>query len=260
MHVHSFDSLFPSLLASLIYSHNIIFHAPSLITVVAWTLEVEVQYYIIAPVMFRVLAISTTVRRLLISGLIVIFVILQYAYPPPFMSIYGMVQYFLAGILVVDFYVCGFATDFFAKKWVAVLAPVLFLTMFLLPRWEKYYKGIERLPYGIIFPFLLVLFYYIILKNDIVKRVFSYKFVPVIGGMCYTTYLIHYTIIAMLGKYTTRITFTNYYIPNMLLQFVLLCIPILIVAAFFYLYIERPFMSRKWVDKLMKNTTTAVKA
>jgi peptidoglycan/LPS O-acetylase OafA/YrhL len=56
----------------------------------------------------------------------------------------------------------------------------------------------------------------------------------------------------MLGRYTVNITFTNYYIPNMLLQFVLLIIPILLIAAVFYLYIERPFMSKKWVDKLMK--------
>jgi peptidoglycan/LPS O-acetylase OafA/YrhL len=133
----------------------------------------------------------------------------------------------------------------------APVAGILFFTMFLMPRWEDAPHP-ELLPLAILFPFMIGLLYYIILRNDIVKAIFSYKFIPIIGGMCYTTYLIHYTVISMLGRYTVNITFTNYYIPNMLLQFVLLIIPILLIAAVFYLYIERPFMSKKWVDKLMK--------
>lgn len=250
LHTHTFATLFPSLLASLIYSHNLIFHHTPLVTVVAWTLEVEIQYYIIAPLLFKMVALPRTFRRLLITGLIVLFVTLQHFYPPTFLSLYGSIQHFLIGILLADFYVSGYAIDTFQKKWMAPVALIVFLVMFLMPRWEDYPR-LELLPLAILFPFLLGLFYYIILRNDIVKKVFSYKFVPIIGGMCYTTYLIHYTVISMLGRYTVNVTFTNYYLPNLFLQFVLLIIPILLIASVFYLYIERPFMSKKWVDKLM---------
>ncbi len=248
---NTFHVLFPSLLASLIYSHNLIYHHAPLVTVVAWTLEVEIQYYIIAPFLFRLLVLPKTLRRCLITGLIITFVTLQHYYPPSFNSIYGSIQHFLIGILIADFYVSGFAIDFFKKKWVAPFALIIFLAMFLLPRWEER-ANLADLLLAISFPFMIGLLYYIILRNEAVKKVFSYKFIPIIGGMCYTTYLIHYTVISMLGRLTTKVHFTNYYLPNLFLQFVLLIIPILLIASVFYLYIERPFMSKKWIDKLMK--------
>jgi peptidoglycan/LPS O-acetylase OafA/YrhL len=255
---YDFQTLLPSLGASLIYSHDFIFHQTPLVTVVAWTLEVEVQFYTTAPILFRIFSLPRIGRRLILAAGIVAFVVLQYFYPPTFLSIYGHAQHFLIGILLADFYVCGFAIDFFKQKWVAIFAPVIFLTMFLMPRWEQTFPPFERafdpaqLAMGIAFPFLLGLLYYIILRNEIVKKVFSYKFIPIIGGMCYTIYLIHYTVISMLGRFTVQVHFTDYYIPNLLLQFVLLIIPILLISSVFYLYIERPFMSKKWIDKLMK--------
>ena len=250
--IYTFPTLFPHLLASLGYSHNLIYHETPWVTVVAWTLEVEIQYYIMAPLLFRLLVFPKAVRRSLISFLIILFVMLQYYYPPTFLSLYGSIQHFLIGILIADFYVSGVAIDLFKKWFMAPLALGVLLFMFYMPRWD--FTATPQLHlqiYAILLPFLIGLLYYIILRNEAVKKVFSWKFVPVIGGMCYTTYLIHYTIISMLGKYTVRVHLTNYFIPNLLLQFVLLIIPILLVAAVFFLYIERPFMSKKWVDKLM---------
>ena len=204
-------------------------------------------------------ALPRVFRRLLISGLIVLFVTLQHFYPPTFLSLYGSIQHFLIGILIADFYLSLFAINTFHKNCMAPVALIVFLVKFLMPRWEDAPR-LELLPLAILFPFMIGLFYYIILRNEIVKKIFSYKFVPIIGGMCYTTYLIHYTVISMLGRYTVNITFTDYYLPNLFLQFVLLIIPILLVASVFYLYIERPFMSKKWVDKLMGKKPTEEKA
>src|ERR1035438_5922796 len=64
--------------------------------------------------------------------------------------------------------------------------------------------------------------------------------------------LIHYIVISMIGRLTVKIHLTNYYLPNLFLQFILLIIHILLISSVFYLYIERPFMSRKLMDKLMK--------
>jgi peptidoglycan/LPS O-acetylase OafA/YrhL len=205
------------------------------------------------------MALPTIARRLLITGLIITVVTLQNIYPPIdnhsqlwiLSTIYGSFQHFLVGMLVADFYICGFAIEFFKQKWLALVALALLLGIFLMPRWE-YYHRLNELYWPILLPFMIGGLYYIILRNEIVKKVFSYKFIPIIGGMCYTTYLIHYTVISMLGKFTVQVHLTNYFWPNLLLQFVLLCIPIMAVAAVFYLYVERPFMSKKWVDKLMK--------
>src|ERR1700748_477814 len=69
---------------------------------------------------------------------------------------------------------------------------------------------------------LMCLFYYIILKNNAVKKVFSYKFIPIIGGMCYSIYLLHYAIISFLGRHTIHFHVTDYYLPHLLLQIILI--------------------------------------
>jgi peptidoglycan/LPS O-acetylase OafA/YrhL len=118
LQTHTFDTLLPSFLASLIYSHNLIFHHVPLLTVVAWSLEVEIQFYVLAPFLFKILYFPATYLRILLTGLIVLFVTLQHFYPPLFLSLYGNVQHFLIGILIADFYVRGFAVAAFQKKWV----------------------------------------------------------------------------------------------------------------------------------------------
>ena len=256
MGVNSFHVIFPSLLASLIYSHNIIYHHTPLLTVVAWSMEVEIQYYIIAPLLFKLLTLSAKWRRSIISIIMVAIILVQHMYPLPFRSIYDSLQHFLVGILIADLYVSGFAIEFFKKKWMAIVALVLFLTEFYMPI-PRAVAGKHHHPMGtdvllaIAFPFLTGILYYIILRNDICKKVLSYKFVPLIGGMCYTTYLIHYTIISMFGRFTINLHLTNYYLPNLFLQFFLVSIPILLISSVYYLYVERPFMSNKLVDKLM---------
>lgn len=253
----SFSHLFPSLLASLIYSHGFIYHATPLVTVVAWTLEVEVQFYVLAPFLFRLLALPALARRILICAAIVFLVEMQYLFPPTFLSIYGSSEHFLVGVLVADLYVSGVGVEFFKKKWWAIVAAATLVGMFTLPRWEESRRP-ELMILAVVFPFMIGLLYSIILRNDIVKKVFSYKFFTVVGGMCYTTYLIHYTVISMLGRFTVRWHFTEYYLPNMLFQFVLLCTAILLIASVFFLYIEKPFMSKKWVDKLLKKDKKSV--
>jgi len=259
LRTHTFETLLPSLLASLVYSHNLIFHHVPLLTVVAWSLEVEIQFYILAPFLFKILYLPAKYIQLLLIGLIVLFVTLQHYYPPSFLSLYGSIQHFLIGILIADFYVRGIGTTTLQKKWVLPLAVVLFLLMFLLPVQEES-NFWSRLMQSLLFPFIIGLFCYITFINNTLKKIFSYKFIPIIGGMCYTIYLVHYSVISMIGRFTINISFTNYFLPSFFLQLILLVIPVLLVSGVFYLYVERPFMSKKWVDKLMGKKAKEEKA
>ena len=250
INTHPVSVLLPHWFASLAYSHNVIYHHAPLLTVVAWSLEIEIQFYLLAPLLFSLLALNKITRRTILFTASVVLMLLQTLYIPPFNSIYGYAQYFFTGILLADFYVSNTAASFFNKKWMVFPALACLIAIVYWP--------IKNQPWGTIsfahlsFPYLLGLFYYIILKNDQVKRVFSYKFIPVIGGMCYSIYLLHYTIISFLGRFTIGFHLTGYYLPNLLLQIILLGIPVLLLSSVFYFYIERPFMSKKWMDKLMK--------
>jgi peptidoglycan/LPS O-acetylase OafA/YrhL len=76
--------------------------------------------------------------------------------------------------------------------------------------------------------------------------------IPVIGGMCYSVYLVHYTIISIFGRYTINLQIGDTYLGNVLFQLGLLLVPVLLLSAVFYYFIERPFMDGKWTDMLLK--------
>jgi peptidoglycan/LPS O-acetylase OafA/YrhL len=252
MHIHPADVLIPSWLASLIYSHGLIYHHSPLLTVVAWSLEIEIQFYLLAPLLFRLLALPVHTRRLILTTAIIALIVAQRFYTLPFLCIYQFAQYFMAGILLADFHVSNTAAGFFNKKGFVLPALIALLVIVYLPIKNELIPAEAILFSKLVLPFLIGLFYYIVLKNDAVKRIFSYKFVPIIGGMCYSIYLLHYTIISMLGRFTLNLHITSGYLPNLALQTVLLCLPVLLISAIFYLYIERPFMASKWLDMLVK--------
>jgi peptidoglycan/LPS O-acetylase OafA/YrhL len=258
-HTTSFAIMLPHWLASLAYVHNIVYHRASIVTVVAWSLEIEIQFYLMAPLLFRILSLHRAVRRIMLLAGIIAVILLQHTCTTPFLTIFNFGQYFLTGILLADLYVSNTASAFFNKKWIAPLAAIILATIIYLPI-KSTISAPQLLAAHLVFPFLIGLFYYIVFKNQIIKRVFSYKFIPIIGGMCYSIYLLHYTIISVLGRFTTPFHITGGYLPNLFLQIILLMIPILLLSAVFYFYIERPFMSGKWLDLLLKKDKTEKEA
>ncbi len=166
MHTHPIAVLTPSWLASLIYSHNIIYHHTPLLTVVAWSLEIEIQFYVFAPLLFSLLAWNKIARRTILVAASIALMIAQANYTPSFNSIYGYGQYFFTGVLLADFYVSDTVASLFNKKWIAFLGLVCLVAIVYWPLKEQYRPPMLAMSAYFTFPFLLGLFYYIILKND----------------------------------------------------------------------------------------------
>lgn len=238
--------------ASLTYTHGLIYHHTPIITVVAWSLEIEIQFYVLAPLFFRILSLPQLSRRLWILAIIIAFSIANAAYMTPALqlTLYKFIKYFFIGILLADFHVSNTAIDFFNKKWIVPFSALLLSIICVIPVVDELYGKLA-------FPFLIGLFYYIVLKNETMKKVFSYKFIPIIGGMCYTIYLLHYTIITIFGRMTLKLKLTHYYLPNLYFQMVILGSLILVFSCIYYYYIERPFMDKKWMNKLLKKDQQA---
>ena len=161
-----------------------------------------------------------------------------------FLNIYRFMQFFLMGILLADLYVIKTAPGLVNSKWAVPACALIFVALLLLPIKVAF-------PAKLLFPFLIGGFYFLVLGNDILKRIISWKFMPVIGGMCYSIYLLHYTILSVTGRYTTKIRVSDYYLPNLFFQFIVIGIAVLIVSTLFYLIVEQPFMDKKWVNMLM---------
>ena len=173
--VHPEKDLLPSWLASLFYSHNLIFHRVPLLTVVTWSLEIEIQFYILAPILFSLLAGNKLIRRSVLIAATIGIVCLQRFYPPAYLSIYAFAQYFFTGILLADLYVSDSFPHFFNQKWVAFASIFCFIALVYLPIKSKTIPA-DTLFWGRMFlPLLIGLFYYTILKNETLSKVFSFK-------------------------------------------------------------------------------------
>jgi peptidoglycan/LPS O-acetylase OafA/YrhL len=207
-------------------------------------LEIEIQFYLIAPLLFRILSFSKITRRLILSGLCVLFITLQHYFPTETITIYLHIQYFLAGILLADFYTSGDFREAANNGIVKIAGALLLVAILFVPFKEAFWAAL-------VFPFIVGAFYLIILRNNAIKKIFSFGFLPIIGGMCYSIYLLHYPIVSMAGRFTMRLKFGNSFLPNLFIQIVVISIVILAISSVFYALIERPFMSSKWTDKLM---------
>jgi len=261
------DNQLLHLFATLTYTHEIIYHAPPIFTVVAWSLAIEIQFYTIAPLLFLVLKGKPLVRRTILIIAIFFFLMLQAVLKVNINFIYQYIQYFLVGILLADFHVSYLKPAFFNKRFMPLLALVLIFVIVMMPK-ETYplfnmmaYFNLHRLIemhtmlYAIsylAYPFAIAFLYFIVLKNDFVKRVFSYGWIPLIGGMCYSIYLLHYTIIATVGKVLYKIRLTDHYLPNLMFEMTLFIGLSVFISAIFYILIERPFMDQRWTEKLIQ--------
>ena len=236
-----------SYLASIFYVHNFVYsnELPK-INCVAWSLEVEFQFYILAPLMAFVFAIKcATSRRVLLLSVALLFAVIQAYVVLPFKSFFNYVHYFLLGFLLVDFYVSG--DRLFSKgKYDKLIGIISLMFIFLLP---KYSSGFTSVLINIIqFSSIFVFYYYVIFNKcfDFMAN----KIVTNIGGMCYSIYLLHYAIISLFGNSITRFHFTS----NSTLNIVLFCIIILglilLISAAFFSTIERPCMKKDWYKNI----------
>lgn len=102
--------LLPHYLASSLFVHHLVFGNPSVINYVAWALEIEIQFYLIAPFLgFLFLINSLWLRRGILILLALFFTFVMRMPSLGFAelaqgTLAAHIQYFLVGILLADIY------------------------------------------------------------------------------------------------------------------------------------------------------------
>jgi peptidoglycan/LPS O-acetylase OafA/YrhL len=234
--------LAPHLLASAFYVHNLVFHGPSLINVVAWSLEIEVQFYVLAPLLALIFGVRPTLRRFALAGACIAAAIFQSLLSPESalrLSLLGYLQYFLAGFLLADFYITSSPPEKGQWDLVSLLGwPALALLLF----------KPQLLPF--LAPFLVALLYLGALHGNWSKRIFGHPVLITIGGMCYTIYLLHNYAIAALGRITEGVILSDVFLLRLCTQLVLTVPPVLVISGLFFRLVEKPcmqFRAPRWV-------------
>jgi peptidoglycan/LPS O-acetylase OafA/YrhL len=247
---HTVGELGPHLLASLAYVHNLVYGQGSLLNVVAWSLEIEVQFYLLAPVLCGVFAIrSRWLRRAAIVAAAVVVGLVQWKFighgTRAGLTLLNFAQFFFAGFLLADLYLVEWRQQPSTRRaWDLVGLAACVMMVF---SWQ--HAVTER----VIFPFAALVAYMAAFRGPMFRRGLTNPWITSIGGMCYTIYLLHYPFISAAGARTVSLGLTADFGVNLFLQTLLLIPPLLVVSSLYFVFIERPCMERDWPQRLARN-------
>ena len=250
MGYYSWREILPHFGASIFYMHSLIFHSWSYINPPVWTLEIEVQFYILAPFLALLLfALKQKVMRRigLISFILILMVLQQYFKIPhqyTILTILAHIHFFLIGFVLVDIYLTEWSGGINKKPVYNYISILSFAAAIGLWSWDHF------LVNRILFSLALFLLVYSVFRSTWVNRFITFPWITAIGGMCYTIYLIHLPVIELFIRFSKNIHLTNYFTINFLIQLIILIPILLTLSIIFFLLIEKPCMHKDWPQRL----------
>ena len=161
------------LLASLLYVHNLVYSQGSTINGVAWSLEIEVQFYILAPLFARAaFAIRRDwLRRTVLAAAIVgfsaftQFVLWRTSHEDLKMSLLAYMQFFLAGFLLADLHQTGAINNRRnSREWDVIGLAGAVVTLLTMMYWRKWLFCA--------LPFFVLVFYAGAFQGRLLRRFF----------------------------------------------------------------------------------------
>jgi peptidoglycan/LPS O-acetylase OafA/YrhL len=240
--------LLPSLIVSFLYSHWLIYGQWPRLFGAGWTLEIETQYYVIAPALTLIYLNLRNKRARIAIGIATI--LLTSAIAAQFQvgnfwagTIMKYFPYFFTGIMALelqdDLRNIGNAVPKIITNLLAVIAIFFYFRV----QAPDSGAGIEMFEYyAINVACIMMMFLAVSIEGNILRRICVNRYVVIIGGACYSIYLTHGQVIFLLQDFVYRhVVFQETYLAMI---FNAACeIPIaLLVGLTFYVMIEKPFM------------------
>jgi peptidoglycan/LPS O-acetylase OafA/YrhL len=241
----------PHFLASLFYVHSLVYDSWSTINPVAWSLEVEVQFYLLAPFLAACFRIRNVVWRRSLLGSVIVLSILHYNLNYEMIealhlrkSIFMHLHQFLIGFLFADFFLTDWKDLLKSRSYLLDVLGFSSLVGLLI------FNAPFRIVDDLIFSVCLFLSLVCLFKGRLMNAFFTQRWIVVIGGMCYSIYLLHYALVAFLATRTQVLLVTDWgYAANLGFQFLLIIPVVLIISAVYFALIERPCMDKDWPHK-----------
>lgn len=238
--------------AGLFYLHGLVFGAPNPINPVTWSLEVEAQFYVLVPLLFWLIFrfSGNSIRVVAVLLLAILSIYLKGIFTLSGNQQLGatILAYFAnfsMGILFAFLFVLDKQNWLKMKSYLYDL--VGFISVFLI---FYFYKPQHIWYNNVIFNLAVFIMMISAFKGKLFNYFFTRPWVYVIGGMCYSIYLLHYAFFHFLVPFTSKIQLGMGYKIDYLLQ-IIIAVPImLIVTTLFYLLVERPCMDKDWPKRL----------
>src|SRR5215475_2041606 len=234
--------LIPNLIASFFYSHGLVYGRESAINGVAWSLEIEIQFYLLTPLLVLMFKLrNAAARRALIVALIIGFGVLSQwvIYPSGSarlrLTLLNFAHYFLTGFLLVDFYLTGrLRSPDKRLSWDFVTLCAAAAIVATLTRFGQYY---------FLLPLMVGLLYAGFFMGRLSNAFARARWIVIIGGMCYTIYLYHILIISNLMTKTLPLaSITTPFNLDFAMQSLMILPALFVACALLFFYAEKPFM------------------
>lgn len=235
-------------LAAITYTHLFFYGKWAPFNPVTWSLEVEIQFYLLAPFIIWFILNKTNkyVRIIKLAVLFALTLSMKYFFIDKLtewhlhMSILTNLHYFLIGFILA--YIFIQRESFLKKKnflWDIVGIGCFYFLFDSI--WES-----NQLWFCIALLFLFISTF----KGAMMNWICTRQAIYVIGGMCYSIYLLHYPLFHFIGKFTKGASISDFFYYNYLIQ-ALIVFPIaLIICSFFFVLVEKPCMDKNWPQKL----------
>ena len=232
----------PHLFSAVAYVHTLIYGAWAPFNPVTWSLEAEVQFYLIAPFLIGFIFSNHSLMLVKLLGLAAAAIVVRALFLDDIArlhldrTVFVFLPLFLSGFLLAFIYLRH--NDFLLRKsyvWDAVAAAVFFGML-----WTTYAPN--RTAFTVCcFVFLVAVF-----KSRLLNRMLTHKAVYVLGGMSYSFYLLHYPMFYLFGKvFGQHLMWSESYVANYFTHALVFFPLTILVASVFYWVVERPCIARK---------------
>jgi peptidoglycan/LPS O-acetylase OafA/YrhL len=167
-------------------------------------------------------------------------------------TVLGQLQYFLVGIMMVNFYLNQKLQPDGYTRWWNIAATIAIFSMIG-------FRWVTGFGKTILFVAILTTLFIGAFRSGAFNRFIKRPWIMAIGGMCYSIYLLHLAIaeasIELLHKFIPQAQNSLLWFGVYILFF-LLCL--VLVVPVFYLLVEKPCMDHSWPTRL-KNYFTKPK-
>lgn len=231
-----FSELLPHYLYSMTYTSNFFSGGDfPVLSDVLWSLEIEVQFYLLAPLIGMIFKVNKHVRRIFLILILIFYTehIRSHIDPFGFRSIIKYIEYFLAGFLVADLYY-----EYKDKLKPSIIFDIIaiYITLSFFIEIPTFNRAIN--VFLILFCSAFSTFW---------KRFLSLPFMTIIGCMCYSFYMIHQRLLYLvLGGFKNHELIGGNVYLDFTLRMIMYIIPLAIVTILFFIFVERPTMKRDW--------------